>query len=63
MEKLFYEVQFRNGITKTTTNHDEAIDALRQGIDVVEIQESTFFTTDSVVRTTVSRELKGTGNS
>jgi S-adenosylhomocysteine hydrolase len=57
MEKLFYEVH-KKGLIKTTINHDEAIDALYHGFSVVEVQETVLFTPDTVIRTTVSRELK-----
>jgi hypothetical protein len=51
MEKLFYEIQDFDGNVKTTTDFNEALNALREGFVVVEIQESTFYTPDTMVKT------------
>jgi hypothetical protein len=59
MEKLFYEIQDFDGNVKTTTDFNEALNAIRQGFVVVEIQESTLYTTDTMVKTIVAHELKG----
>jgi hypothetical protein len=60
---MFYEIQDFDGNVKTTTDFSIALNAIRKGfvvvVVVVEIQESTFYTTDTMVKTIVAHELKG----
>jgi hypothetical protein len=58
MNKTYYEIRDESDDVKITKDETEAKNALRNGKIVIKIQESVIFTEETVVRTTVSQQMK-----
>jgi hypothetical protein len=59
MEKTYYEIRdFSDNLLEVTTNYAEAVNALANGKNVIKVQETKIYTEFTVVRTTVSQQLK-----
>jgi hypothetical protein len=59
--KTYYEVHSKRGHVSTTDDEFDVREALAKKLIVIEVQESTFYLTEAVVRTTVSRQIKTKG--
>jgi len=58
MERLSFEIHDQKGNVNICKDSKEAKQAARNGFIVIEVQESVFYTPDTVVRTTVSRQMQ-----
>jgi hypothetical protein len=56
--KTYYEVHSKRGHVSTTDDKMDVREALDKNLIVIEVQETVFYLTEAVVRTTVSRQVK-----
>ena len=56
--KTYYEVHSKRGHVSITDDKIDVHEALEKNLIVIEVQETAFYLTEAVVRTTVSRQVK-----
>jgi len=56
--RIYYEVHSKRGHIRLTDDKNDVREALDKNLMVVEVQETAFYLSDAVVRTSVSRQIK-----
>jgi hypothetical protein len=56
--KIYYEIHSTKGYVKQTSDTDDVKKALSKNLIVIEVQETVFYITEAVIKTTVSRQVK-----
>jgi hypothetical protein len=56
--RVYYEVHTKRGHIRTTDDKIDVREALNKNLMVIEVQETAFYLSDAVVKTSVYRQIK-----
>jgi hypothetical protein len=56
--KIYYEIHSKRGHVSTTDDKIDVREALDKNLIVIEIQETAFYLTEAVVKTSIYRQIK-----